>query len=125
MNIGDLTINEAKSKLKELEELQSLFGVEKKNITINDGPYEIGKSYLVRTVTMAVVGRLKGVFEKELVFESASWISDTGRFSDALKSGLEYQESSEIEPFINDVIIGRLSIVDCVEYLHELPSVQK
>ena len=84
-------------------------------------PYEIGKKYLIRTVTMTQVGKLVGIYPQELVFENASWIPDTGRFHDMLKSG----EYNEIEPFINPIIVGRGSIIDCTEINKDLPKKQK
>jgi len=85
-----------------------------------------GKNYLIRTVTHIDVGRLKSVTEHEIFLDNASWIADTGRFMDALKDGLEKQDNSEIEPFPKgEVIIGRGSIIDAVEYKHKLPDKQK
>lgn len=75
-------------------------------------PYEIGKNYHVRTVTMAIAGTLKAVYEQELVFEKASWVADTGRFNEYLA---DTSKVSENEPFANDVIVGRGAIVDCTE----------
>ena len=71
------------------------------------------------------VGILKDIFEKELVLEKASCVFDTGRFYDALKLGIENQEKSEIEPYVNDVIINRSAIVDATEYDHSLDLKQK
>ena len=72
-------------------------------------PYEIGKNYHIRTVTMAISGKLKAVYENELVFENASWVADTGRFSEYLKDTSKVDEN---EPFKNDVIVGRGALID-------------
>ena len=77
-----------------------------------DHPYEVGKNYHIRTVTMAHAGKLKAVYDKELVLEGASWVADTGRFNEYLK---DTSKVSENEPFKNDVIVGRGAIVDCTE----------
>ena len=75
-------------------------------------PWQIGKIYLIRTVTMIQTGRLKRVTAQELVIEEAAWIADTGRFADGLKS-LEF---SEVEPFPDgEVIVGRGGLIDAVE----------
>ena len=75
-----------------------------------DGPWEIGKSYLVRTVTMIQHGRLLDVTEKELVIDQAAWIADTGRFSDFMNGR---GEPSEVEPFgPGVVIVNRGAIID-------------
>jgi len=89
--------------------------------------FEIGKNYLIRTVTHIDVGKLIQVTDKELVITNASWIADTGRFMNCIKGGIESQSNSEIEPFPEkaNVIIGRGSIIDMVEYNHKLPSIQK
>jgi hypothetical protein len=85
-------------------------------------PYPVGKNVFIRTVTMAHTGKLVKVTEHELVLEDACWIADTGRFSDFLKTG----NLNECEPFPEGkVIIGRGAIVDCCEWKHELPRVQK
>lgn len=79
--------------------------------TPSQSVWELGKVYLIRTVTMIDTGILVAVTPKELVLEQAAWIADTGRFSDALRLA----EFSEVEPFPDGrVIIGRGSIVDAV-----------
>lgn len=77
-----------------------------------ESPYEIGKNYHVRTVTMAVAGELVAVYDNELVFSNASWVADTGRFNKYLKDTSMLNEN---EPFESNVIIGRGAIVDCTE----------
>ena len=81
-------------------------------------PYEIGKSYFVRTVTMYTVGTLKSIYDGELVFENASWVADMGRFNEALKTG-NFQES---ERFERDAIVNRGAIVDATIWPHPLPK---
>lgn len=76
------------------------------------GAWEIGKIYLIRTVTMIDTGRLVAVTPQELVLEDAAWIADTGRFADAVSKA----EFSEVEPFPNGrVIVGRGAVIDAVE----------
>jgi hypothetical protein len=72
---------------------------------------------------MHITGKLKAVYDNELVFSDAAWIADSGRFSDALKMGT--LDEVEPFPFANDVIIGRGAIVDCTEWAHDLPQEQK
>jgi hypothetical protein len=97
--------------------------VKAKVIELNgsESVYEIGEKYLIRTVTMIQVGRLKKVTNQELLLEDASWIADTGRFHDCLKTG----DFNEVEPFTNDVIVGRGAIVDAQRIDFELPKNQK
>ena len=102
MNIDKLSIGEAK-------EIAKIFG---KEAQPGSGPWQLGKIYLIRTVTMIDTGRLVEVTPNELVLEDAAWIADTGRFSDALKSA----RFNEVEPFPDGrVIIGRFSVIDAIE----------
>jgi len=112
MSIDKLTIGE-------LKEINSLLG----NQQQKRHPFQVGKNYFIRTVTMILVGKLEEVLDSELVLSTASWVADTGRFADCLKNG----ESSvnEIEPFQNDVIIGRNSIIDATLWDHDLLTKQK
>jgi len=86
-----------------------------------DSPWEIGKNYLIRTVTMIQIGRLEKVTEKELVISNACWVADTGRFHKAIETGI----LNEVEVFNCPVIVGRGALVDATEWLHELPKVSK
>lgn len=72
-------------------------------------PFQIGKTYVIRTVTMIQLGRLTAVYPQELVLEDASWIADTGRFANFLK---DPELRSESEPFCAPCIVGRGAIVD-------------
>ena len=108
MKLDELTIGEAR-------QLASMFS------TDTTGPWEIGKNYLIRTVTVIDTGRLVAVGPQELVLESAAWIADTGRFAGALTSC----DFSEVEPFPEGrVILGRGSVIDAVQ-ITSLPTKQK
>jgi hypothetical protein len=110
MNINDLTIGEAKA-------LAKMFG----NNSCDDSPYEIGKNYLIRTVTMIDTGRLVAVTPQELVLEDAAWIADTGRFSDSLATC----NFNEVEPYpAVRVIIGRGTVVEALQ-IAKLPKEKK
>lgn len=85
------------------------------------GPWKLGKSYLIRTVTMAWTGRLVSVDRYELVLEDAAWVADIGRYADATTA----EALSEVEPRDGPVIIGRGVIVDAVEWTGPLPRGQK
>ena len=116
MNINELTIGQAK-------ELANLLN--NKTESSKSHPFEIGKNYFIRTVTMSLVGKLKAVFDDTLVLSEASWVADSGRFHNMLKSGLQSESSSEIEPFINDVIVSRSALIDATVYDFPLPTTQK
>lgn len=81
-------------------------------------PYEVGKNYFIRTVTMYTVGKLVAIYDQELVFENASWVADMGRFNESLKTG-RFQES---ERFESNAIVNRGAIVDATEWKHDLPA---
>jgi len=87
--------------------------------------FDIGSKYLIRSVTFSYLGRLKAVGDKEILIDDASWVADTGRFYNTLENGIFNELSSEIEPYTDDVILGRNAIVDMVKYEHELPKDQK
>ncbi len=109
-NIDNLTFGQIK-------ELQSLVA----GVSNQPHRFNVGESYLIRTVTMILVGRIEWVGDKEIELSSASWVADTGRFYDALKSG----KLNEVEPFTNNVLIGRGSLIDATIWTHALPKEQK
>ena len=103
MDINKLTIGEAR-------EIAALVGASSN--TAADAGWEIGKNYLIRTVTHIQTGRLVAVGQHELVLEDAAWIADTGRFSGALHSC----DFSEVEPFPDGhVLVGRGALIDAVQ----------
>ena len=113
-----MTIDIDNLTVREIKELQKYLGGSEPN---KSHPFKVGENYFIRTVTMILVGRLDAVYETELVLSSASWIADTGRFYNALKEG----KLNEVEPFTNDVIVGRSSIIDATIWKHKLPKEQK
>lgn len=112
MTIDNLTIGDIK-------QLQSLFTGNVSTLQ----PYEIGKAYLIRSVTHIDIGIVKAVGDKEIVLSNASWIADTGRYHDALKGGTA--KLNEVEPYIDDVIINRSAVVDATVWRHPCPDQQK
>ena len=114
MNIDELTIGEVK-------QLAALLSPSTTAASTDASPWEVGKNYLIRTVTMIDTGKLVALGPQELVLETAAWIADTGRFSGALQSC----NFNEVEPFPEGrVIIGRGSIIDAIQ-IATLPKVQK
>jgi hypothetical protein len=90
-------------------------------IDIETAPFQIGKNYLIRTVTFIYTGKLVWVGEKELVFDNLCWIADTGRWMQAVQKGT----FKEVEPMGDGKGIGRGSIVDFSVVDWELPTQQK
>lgn len=85
-------------------------------------PYKIGSNYLIRTVTMIYTGKLKAVYDKELVITSAAWIAETERWADSVKEG----KFKEVEPYPDgEITIGRGAILDAVPVKWTMPREQK
>jgi len=74
--------------------------------------WTIGKNYHIRSVTMDFAGELKSISEKEIILTNASWVADSGRFSEYLKDTSKINEN---EPYQNDVLINRSAITDATE----------
>lgn len=89
----------------------------------DEHPWVKGQAYLIRTVTMTLTGRLRFVGEKELELEDACWIADSGRFSKAILG--EWDSNSEHEPFKENLIVGRGSIIDATKLSCTLPKTVK
>lgn len=111
------------AKLLDGDTTAPLPSVMPKETNLGNSIYTIGDNYLIRTVTMITVGKLEQITDKEFLLSSASWVADTGRFHDTLKNG--FPDGAEIEPFQDDVIVGRGALVDMTKWRHELPNKQQ
>jgi len=87
---------------------------------ITELPFKVGESYFIRTVTFHLTGRIKEIIGKFLVLEDASWIPDSGTFSNAIKEG----KLDEVEP-VDEAIVNTDSITDAFSWKHKLPDKQK
>lgn len=109
-------------KKETIIELIGLALENKPAVTINSkSPFEIGKKYFIRTVTLYMVGEVVDIKGNFIIFKSASWIADTGRFADFIKSG----EADEVEPINATYGVATTAVVDFVEWNHSLPNNQK
>ncbi len=88
--------------------------------TKSDDPFEIGKAYLVRTVTYHQIGILKDIVGDFLIFKDASWVADSGRFSDCLSKG----SFNEIE-YVGPMLINKTAIVDAFPWENKVPKETK
>ena len=72
--------------------------------------FEIGKFYMIHTVTSFYKGRLLEVDDKEFVLNDCSWVADTGRFNEFV---LDDSKVSEEEPFPKEtkVIVARGALI--------------
>ena len=109
LKISDETYNKIKDQLKESETKD-----------INSYEDMIGESYYFRTVTYHTVGKVIKKIGCHLELECASWIPDSGRFMQTIKSG----ELSEVEP-VGKCFINIEATVDFFPWVHELPENQK
>ena len=92
-----------------------------KSVCKNDGSLLdrlLGANILIRSATVYNVGRLTEIDEDFLLLEDASWVADTGRWTEAHESG----SFSELEPHRpGSVFVARGGIVDITPWGHELP----
>ncbi len=102
-----------------LKELVDLVGGGNKSSQSHS--FEVGKAYLIRTVTMHYTGRVVRVTDSDVELSDAAWIADTGRYADCLAKG----ELGEVEPYVSNVFVARGCIVDFTEWKHALPREQK
>ncbi len=75
---------------------------------INNGFYQIGEDYVLRTVTMIYLGKLKEETADALILEDCAWIPDTSRWSEFLKG----KKPNEMEPYSEDVIVYKGALLD-------------
>ena len=80
-------------------------------------PFEVGQSYIIRTVTMINLGKVKKIVGNFLVLESAGWVADTGRYHVALATGV----LNEFEPYPDISFVSLGSVVDAQPWQFELP----
>ena len=79
--------------------------------------WKVGKTYLIRTVTMIYIGDLKEIInDQELVLKDCAWIPETSRWNEFLNG----KKPNEMEPYPNDVLIGRGAILDVTEYKEKI-----
>lgn len=94
---------------------------ESEKVSNSELPFEVGQSYLFRTVTYFLLGRVKSIEGSFIELENASWVADTGRFNKAIAKGT----LSEVECVGVPVWLNAVSIVDVFEWVHKLPKGSK
>lgn len=87
----------------------------------NELPFKVGDKVFIRTVTHYQVGRVEKITGKFITLADAAWVADCGRFMEAMRDGA----LSEVEPIFAPYTINTDSIVDFVEWKHDLPREQK
>ena len=84
-------------------------------------PFEIGEKYFIRTVTYFATGEVERIIGDFLVLKDAAWVADTGRFSNALATGV----LDEVEPVEVPMYLNITTITDAFLWRHKLPREQK
>ena len=109
-------INQIKKLLSALDTSEDI------NISFNnETPFEIGQKYFIRSVTHYYTGECVSITGKFITLDTAAWIADTGRFTQAIANGL----FSEVEPIGNGLILNSDSIIDAIPVKWKLPTEQK
>ena len=81
----------------------------------------VGNAYFFRTVTYHMIGKVVAQHANNLVeLDDASWVADSGRFMQAIKSGT----LNEVEP-VGKAYINLKSVTDFFPWIHALPVDQK
>jgi hypothetical protein len=80
----------------------------------------VGQKLFIRTVTYHMTGKVVKRLGTFIQLETAAWVADSGRFSNALKTG----ELSEVEP-VGTMWVNLDSVVDFFLWKHKLPTIQK
>ena len=90
--------------------------------TIDISSYDdfVGEKFFIRTVTYHLVGEVTKRIGQYLQLKEASFIGDSGRFSDAIKKGT----LSEVEP-VGIAFVNLNAITDFFPWKHKLPTSQK
>lgn len=118
MKIDELTI-------ADLRKVSKLINLDTRPVAINTPqvkphPFKIGECVYIRTVTHHHTGRVTEVIGDFVTLEDAAWIADSGRWMDALKTGM----LGEVEPMFAPVRVNITSIIDINVWAHALPRSQ-
>ena len=89
--------------------------------TPDDGGFAVGENVFIRAVTHYYLGCVKQVTATFVVLSGASWVGDTGLFSEMLANGT----IAEVEPYRDDVHVSRGAIIDHTAWKHSLPKERK
>lgn len=80
-------------------------------------PLTVDNAVLIRTITLYHVGRIVKIADGFVTLADAAWVADTGRFSEALTTGVV----SEAEPFPEPVSVAIGAIVDVTHWNGVIP----
>jgi len=80
----------------------------------------VGQKLFIRTVTYHMVGKVVKRVGQFFELKDASWVADSGRFTQFIKDGVY----DEVEP-VGTAWLNTQSIVDMFPWKHKLPTEQK
>lgn len=83
---------------------------------INNGFYQLGEDYMLRTVTMIYLGKLKEETHDALILEDCAWIPDTSPWSEFLQG----KKPNEMEPYSEDVIVYKGALLDATRMKNKI-----
>ena len=63
--------------------------------------FNVGENVFLRKITMILTGRVVATYDTYIELDNASWIADTGRYANAVRSG----EFSEVEPYPYNLVV--------------------
>ena len=109
IKLDELTIGEAK-------EISNLV----RGGTLSGGKstlLKIGSPVFIRTVTHFYTGKIVNMADDFIELGDAAWIADTGRWTEALKTG----KLNEVEPFPAGTLVTREGVIDVTPWPHALP----
>lgn len=78
--------------------------------------YKVGEDYVLRTVTMIYLGKLKQETHEALILEDCAWIPDTSRWSEFLQG----KKPNEMEPYSEDVIVYKTALLDATKMKNKI-----
>lgn len=110
MSADDMTIGEMKK-------LACLFGAKGEC----GSPFKVGRAYLFCGVTRYTLGRVRAVHGNLVELDDASWVPDTGRFSEAFKKFT----LAEVERGPDGGIVNTDAISDAWPWEGDLPKETK
>jgi frataxin-like iron-binding protein CyaY len=91
-----------------------------KSFEVKDLDGFIGQKLFIRTVTYHLVGEVTKRIGHLFEMKNASWVADSGRFMQAIKSGT----LNEVEP-VGNAWVNLDAVVDMFPWCHALPKEQR
>jgi len=109
IEVSDETYNLIKDQLNEEE-----------TIDVSELEEFVGQKLFIRTVTYHAVGKVVKKIGKLWELKDASWVADSGKFGNAIKTG----ELDEVE-VVGQMWLNTDCIVDMFPWKHSLPKETK